>query len=126
MNRLDFLHLLKTAAETAKTDPGLAEEYIAEALGLKAEIQVIDDFGAYLDKRATRKCIHPECDVLVDIRKHHSGACCKTHMNYECSHPDCLKKAAAKGWKRYTHPFGTRIAVEHWDYRKRENLERQT
>jgi hypothetical protein len=65
-----------------------------------------------------RPCIHPDCEVLVDRRVKKSGACCKAHMNYVCTHPDCVKKAAAQGWKHYTHPFGTKIATAHWEYRE--------
>lgn len=66
----------------------------------------------------TFKCLKPECDKLVDRQKNLSGCCCKAHMNYECTHPDCVAKAAKKGWKKYTHPYGSKIAKEHLSYRK--------
>jgi hypothetical protein len=38
-------------------------------------------------------------------------------MNYKCGHPTCAKIAEKKGWKYYTHPYGTKIANEHLSYR---------
>lgn len=67
-----------------------------------------------------RKCIKPGCVTEIDIRKKKSGACCKQHMSYECTHPDCVKKAEKNGWDKYTHPYGTRIANLHLKY-AREN-----
>lgn len=109
------------------------EEAIAEQLGLKPQIEVIDDVGAYLEKRAQRAgliapCINPYCTTnngqpaTVDRRKKKSGACCKACMSYVCTHPACVKKAADKGWKHYTHPWGTKIAEEHKEYRERSDV----
>jgi len=63
------------------------------------------------------KCVKPECQEMVDRSVRKSGACCKDHMNYECSHPDCLKRAAKEGWARATHPYGTKIAKAHINWR---------
>ena len=65
-----------------------------------------------------RKCLHPDCQIEVDITKKKSGCCCKAHMNFECEHPTCLVRATVNGWAKATHPFGTKIAKEHWQYRK--------
>lgn len=65
-----------------------------------------------------QKCLHPDCQIMVDRSKRKSGCCCKEHMHYECTHPDCVKKAALAGWPRATHPFGTKIADLHWQYKK--------
>ena len=64
------------------------------------------------------KCIHPECGVEVDLSQKKSGACCKAHMNFECTHPKCVARAEKENWARPTHPFGTKIAGEHWQWRK--------
>lgn len=64
-----------------------------------------------------RKCIMPECETLVDLRERKSGACCREHMNYECSHQDCVLRAQANGWPRATHPYGTKIAKLHLPWR---------
>jgi len=63
------------------------------------------------------KCIKPECDVTVDRRKRKSGACCKEHMSYNCTHPKCLKRAADNGWSRCTHAYGSEIARKHMQWR---------
>lgn len=63
------------------------------------------------------KCIKPECEAMVDRSVRKSGACCKEHMNYKCSHPDCIKRAAKEGWSRSTHPYGTKIAAAHLQWR---------
>lgn len=113
-------------------DQDLLLEAIAERLGLKPEIRVLDtpqEMQAYLDERAQKAgliqpCINPYCATdngaraTVDRRKKRSGACCKACMNYECTHPDCVAKAQAKGWKHHTHPWGSKIATEHAAYRK--------
>lgn len=70
------------------------------------------------DKQAIRKCINPECDIEVDIRKRKSGACCRAHQSYECTKPSCVKKAQTKGWKRYMHRHGTAIAASHIGWKK--------
>lgn len=67
----------------------------------------------------TAKCIHPECNNEVDLTKKKSGACCKEHMNYECTHPACVARAQVNGWARATHPFGYKISEKHWEFRKR-------
>lgn len=64
-------------------------------------------------------CIHPDCDKPVDRRKRKSGACCRAHMNYICTHPDCLKKAEEKGWGKYTHRWNTKIGQQHAEYAAR-------
>lgn len=71
------------------------------------------DYNPYL-----RKCINPFCDNRVDISERKSGACSKSCMNYECTHPDCVARAELNGWKRATHPWGTKIAEQHKTYRK--------
>ena len=78
---------------------------------------------AFIDRRAQkptgiRKCLHPDCDVMVDIAKKKSGCCSKQHMNFECANPACVARAEVNGWGRATHPFGTKIAKEHWQYKK--------
>jgi hypothetical protein len=64
------------------------------------------------------KCINPDCNVMVDGSKRKSGACCKDHMNYECTHPDCVLRAQTNGWSRPTHPHGTKIGKTHIHWRK--------
>lgn len=64
------------------------------------------------------KCIKPECDIMVDRNKRKSGACCKEHMSYECTHIDCVLRAQTNNWKRPTHPYGTKIARQHLQWRK--------
>lgn len=71
-----------------------------------------------LKQASLQKCIHPECNVQVDLSKKKSGACSKAHMNFECTHPSCVARAEVNGWARATHPFGTKIAKQHWQYRK--------
>lgn len=104
-------------------------EALAERLGLKTEVRKIDDMDAYLEERARKagliaECVNPYCTkgedgkaAIVDQRKRRSGACCKEHMNYECTHPGCVAKAKKNGWKCYKHAWGTKIAMEHQAYR---------
>ena len=63
------------------------------------------------------KCIKPGCEVWVNRSVRKSGACCKEHMSYECSHPDCIKRAEKEGWSRSTHPYGSKIARLHLKWR---------
>jgi len=82
---------------------------------------------AFMDRRVQapsgkRKCLHPLCDVEVDLSKKKSGCCSKAHMNFECRHPKCVERAKINGWTKATHPFGTKIAREHWESRARENV----
>ena len=69
---------------------------------------------------AIQKCLHPECGVMVDTSRKKSGCCSRKHMNFECVHPSCVAHAEKNSWGRATHPFGTKIAAAHWQYRKRE------
>lgn len=78
------------------------------------------DKGLVLQGKHIQKCINPDCDNQVDITKKRSGACCKGCMSFECTHPDCLKKAEKMGWEKYTHRYGTKIAQKHLDYKKGE------
>lgn len=64
-----------------------------------------------------RKCLHPDCDIVVDTSKRKSGCCSKAHMNFECTHPSCVARAEKNGWKKSTHPFKTKIAKKHWEFR---------
>lgn len=81
-----------------------------------------DTYNKIADKIAEsaslKPCIKPECDVVVDRRKRKSGACCKDHMNYECTHPDCVKRAEENGWKRATHSYATKVGKAHLEFRK--------
>lgn len=70
------------------------------------------------DEVALQPCINPDCNNEVDRRKRKSGACCKAHINYVCAHPSCVSKAQVKGWKHYTHRYGTKIAEAHMEYRQ--------
>lgn len=63
------------------------------------------------------KCIKPECQVLVDRKKRKSGACCKGHISYECTHPKCVKRAIDNGWSKSTHMYGSKIAYDHMRWR---------
>ena len=63
------------------------------------------------------KCLHPECEKMVDRSKKKSGCCSKEHMNFECTNPACVERANINGWNKATHPFGSKIAQEHWQYR---------
>lgn len=65
-----------------------------------------------------QKCINPFCDNQVNLSERKSGACCKACMNYECIHPTCIIRAKVNGWKRATHPWGTKIAELHKEYRR--------
>lgn len=125
-----FILDLRRYQSMAGGDLELGMELMAEDLGLKPEVKVIEDMDAYLEERAKRAgliapCINPFCTngengqpAVVDRRQRSSGACCKACMNYECTHPECVTKAQANGWKRYTHSWGTKIALAHLDYRK--------
>lgn len=73
--------------------------------------------AAVEDAAARQKCIHPECTKIVDRRERESGACCRKHMNFECHHPDCVRRAQREGWTHTTHPFGSQIAERHWPWR---------
>lgn len=64
------------------------------------------------------RCVNPDCDELVDLRKRKSGACCRAHMNYICDHPKCVEKARKQNWNAYTHPYGTKIGMEHLQYKR--------
>lgn len=75
-------------------------------------------------KANTRPCINPFCTQgpdgvpkLVNLTRK-SGACCRACMSFECTHPTCTKRAATHSWKRYTHPWGTKIADAHLPFRK--------
>ncbi len=78
--------------------------------------------SVFIDKIVRRptisKCLHPLCDVMVDRTKRKSGCCSKAHMSFECTEPKCVKRANSNGWTRMTHPFGTKIAEAHWEFRK--------
>lgn len=69
-------------------------------------------------KPVVSKCLHPLCDIMVDRSKKKSGCCSKEHMNFECTNPKCVERAVLNGWNRASHPFGTKIAKEHWGFRK--------
>jgi oligoribonuclease (3'-5' exoribonuclease) len=117
---------------TVAADNELKTEALAERLGIETEVTEITDMDAYLEHRAQKAgliapCVNPYCTTdngqraTVDRRKKKSGACCKVCMNYVCSHPDCVAKAKLKGWKHYTHAWGTKIAEQHKDYRTSPN-----
>lgn len=81
--------------------------------------------GASAGEPDLQPCINPHCTngadggrAMVDTGKKKSGACSKACMNFECVHPDCVKRAAANGWGRATHPWGTKIATQHAAFRR--------
>lgn len=125
-----FISDLRQNIERANGDIELGMEMLDQDLRHLTEVKPIDDMDAYLNERAKKAglialCINPHCThgengqrATVDRRKKKSGACCKACMNYECTHPDCVAKAAQNGWKRYTHAWDTKIAVQHQEWRK--------
>ena len=117
----NFIKDLRDLQEAAGGDLELVMEAMAERLELKAEVTSIEDMDAYLEERAVKAgliapCIQPGCDIEVDRRKRRSGACCKAHMNYVCTHPDCVEKATQNDWPHYTHRWGTKIAEQHKEF----------
>lgn len=125
-----FIQELRRNIERADGDIELGMAMMDQDLRHLTEVKPIADMNAYLDERAKKAgliapCINPHCTngengqrATVDRRKKKSGACCKACMNYECTHPDCVTKAAANGWRRYTHAWGTKIAALHAEWRK--------
>ena len=118
------------AMQQGQIEPDIALEAIAELMQVETRIDVLASMKDYLDERARKAglvapCVCPHCTkgedgkpAIVDRRERSSGACCKEHMNFVCTHPDCIEKAKSRGWVKYTHPYGTAIAQKHYEYRK--------
>lgn len=104
-----------------RVDISMSHETITASVTNSTDLQKPQP--AFIDRRAQkptgiRKCLHPDCEIMVDIAKKKSGCCSKEHMNFECTNPVCVVRAKVNGWSRATHPFGTKIAREHWQYKK--------
>ena len=121
-----------------KLKPDVVYKYLATnpAIAMLAIRMLVDKKFSNINKKQMladaeknlKPCINPFCTkgangtrATVNLAIHSSGACCRACMNYECTHPDCVKRAVLNGWSRATHPWGTKIAEAHKEYRKHED-----
>jgi hypothetical protein len=75
-------------------------------------------------KANEQPCVNPFCDkgpggarAMVNAARRSSGACCRAHMKFRCSHPSCVEKAQELGYEFGVHNWGTRIAEAHKAWR---------
>lgn len=116
-------HYMVAASLMAFFDLALGRGWQKQADALR-ENPVVFTAALLSATAVVQPCINPFCTngegggrAMVDRTKKKSGACSKACLNYQCSHPDCVARAQANGWKRPTHPWGSKIADQHKEYR---------